>query len=332
MEQCTFKGFNESKLKPVKGFDAKLIFDKLIGTGINASNAFTYLFRRFGPTLLGYDSEHLHSWLFKHGSICLSVTISSPSDILVEVLAHENISNAYYEWFYAPAKAWHESFSKWAEEQQEGIYDAAFGALAQSEQQRLGKYLEADIQLWKSMKIDQDENWEMIMEKGKMCKAQVIEFFEWKKERVLSLKNEFVKENPFPIPSGEMEEIYQWHRNLHHESDWDVLYDWVESAIEDLLQPTVIGGYLFNINGVMQFDNQEAEKYSDTAYKNIYKHSGAGDVSVLVRNHDKWAEVIQQALQVSDNIEDALMQGMNELRKSKREKKEGIVKSSRKKR
>lgn len=291
------------------GYDATLDFlgkAELYGKGESENiglSCFSYLFRRLGPPKGGNKRQYLARYILptEDKDIYLAINLSTQVDF--EVIADKKLAKEYLDWYFSPVIEWSESFSDWAAEKGEFIYDKAFAMLPKEKQDKAAKYLENDISLWESTLSDEDKsvlNSRRELGKPVHTKEDTEAFFTWKAERVNKLREEYAIENPFPIPSG-YKKVAEWHNKIHSEANCEAakrIYAAVNSLLGELIKPVLINGVFCNVFGAINaLDDEDSIK---EANERNWIHLGNGFIEYDLVDYRRWVDLCGIAREVGD--------------------------------
>lgn len=288
-----------------KGYDAMLdlynhlrIYGKEDEKDIGL-HAFAYLFRRLGPPKGGCNPQKLaHYRIPCSDNIFLAITLGT--EIEIEVYADKKIAVNYLDWFFAPIKAWFDNCTDWCiENKQQVIYDQSFGFMPADKQEKLGPYLEADLKRWElTLPLDRQKAFQKLRNKEEVVftVTDKNDFFAWKAIESEQFRNEYKEIDPFPIPSGDFDTIYAWHKELHENTLVSVardMYKCVNDTIRELLKPVLIDGVYCNIFGSVEVVGDENTAKEADSRK--WKHAGNGFIEYDLHDYENWNSMCMMA-------------------------------------
>lgn len=288
-----------------KGYDAMLdLYNHLRIYGKEDENdiglhAFAYLFRRLGPPKGGCNPQKLAYYRIPcNDKIFLAITLGT--EIEIEVHAEKELAISYLDWFFAPIKTWFDNCTDWCiENKQQVIYDQSYALMDAEKQEKFAPYLEADLKRWElTLPQERQDNLNNLRAKGTSIYTVTDknDFFAWKAVESEQFRNEYKEIEAFPLPSGDFETIYCWHKNLHETTLVPFvrdMYKVVNDTIRELLKPVLIDGVYCNIFGSVEIVGDETTAKEADGRK--WKHAGNGFIEYDLHDYANWNDLCLMA-------------------------------------
>lgn len=269
--------------------------------------AFAYLFRRLGPPKGGFPKAYLGEWVINTSNEDIVLKISCGTDITIKVIGRESLATSYMDWFFAPIKAWFDDCGAWAiETHKKAIYGSTFPQLPKEQQEIMIPFFNADLTAWENEFLSEERKAELIVNREKnptvpqLFDEEYIAFFQWKAKECDTLREEYIRINPFPVPSGEFATIYQWHKEIHTNSDNESakqVYTAIQETLTELFKPLVIEGCYFNLLGLFE-ENESTEEKEAEAKSLDWVHTGNGFIEYDLKDYNRWMQSCQLAAEI----------------------------------
>jgi hypothetical protein len=317
MEQLRFGSIaKNARISTEGGYPAQMILiDFLRQNGCENKNdlglnAFAYLFQRFGAPIRKVGSVFTEK--DKHRNNCLAAYWLSTShkdvaiilyvgtNIEIEVITENEISEKVITFMIQPYIDWKVPLLKYcAEEHNTAVYME--GDLQAANSNLPNKELAEHYK--ECFKNDMKKYVELCNSLDVNSIDSMKDFMTWKIQQNRSLIQAFSEILPYPETASAKDYLMGLYLRFsenptHVASEVD---NAVIEALNELLQPTIIGGVLCNILGVIEnTENVDIE----TAKRNIFKHAGSGFLEPLLENFEGFQEnVILAASAGNGNFE-----------------------------
>lgn len=283
-----------------RGYDAMLdLLDKVREYGKDSEpdlglRAFAYLFRRLGPPNSGCEPQYLARYVIPTPNDGINLIFNIGTEISIDVVARKEIASSYLDWYFTPIRAWWKRCNDWAMANlNKVVYDQSYGMMSEEMQQLFAPFLEKDLKEWE-LTLPQERQQIFIdgREKGKksvFTKTDQQDFFQWKALQSEVIRSKYKDVEAFPLPSGNFETIYQWHLNLHTETDNDaaiIMFTAVNDTIRELIKPVLIDGVYCNVFGSVEVVSDETVQKE--AQERVWEHAGNGFIEYDLTDYPNW--------------------------------------------
>lgn len=286
-----------------KGYDAELdLLKRIEAQGKNSvadlgMHAFTYLFRRLGPPKGSCERKYIVRYVIPTSDPDVIIGINLGSEINIEIIAEKTVRKDYLTWFFASINEWYERCNQWAiATHNNAIYDQTFGLLPAEKQEFFAPFLENDLKIWESeLPQERVEAFKKSRGKGKsvgFTKQDKDDFFAWKGLINNRLRDEYKEIEPFPIPSGSFQDIYNWHVSLHtctENKSAERVFNAVNEILDELMQPVMIDSVACNLLGSVNLELSEEKVV--IAQERDWVHSCNGFIEYDLSDYANWVDM-----------------------------------------